>query len=70
MIYSQDINKVCAVCQMARRLSDDEMYCGIKRQAVPVNGEACQKFRYDILKKNVRRMRKLKINYKPEDFSL
>lgn len=70
MIYSQDINKICAVCQMAHRLSDEEMYCGIKKQVVPVNGEACLKFRYDILKKNVRRMRKLKTNYNPEDFSL
>ncbi|MCI8404458.1 MAG: hypothetical protein HFE49_06105 [Clostridia bacterium] len=70
MIYSQDINKICAVCQAAHKISDEEMYCGIKKQAVPINGAACAKFRYDILKKNVRRMRKLRTDYSPEDFSL
>ena len=34
MIYSQNINKVCAVCQMAHKKSEDEMYCDIKKQAV------------------------------------
>ena len=56
MIYSQNINKVCAVCQMAHKKSEDEMYC--------------DKFKYDILKRHVRRMRKLKTNFNPEDFSL
>lgn len=70
MIYSQDINKICAVCQRARAHSDDEVYCDKKKQAVPMNGEACKKFRYDILKRHVRRMKKLKTDYNPEDFTL
>ncbi len=69
MIYSDEINKVCAVCQMAYR-DGDEMYCRKKKQAVPSNGKACNKFKYDILKRPVRRARKLKIDFKPEDFSL
>ena len=60
MIYSQNINKVCAVCQMAHKKSEDEMYCDIKKQAVSVTDTACDKFKYDILKRHVRRMRKLK----------
>ena len=70
MIYSQNINKVCAVCQMAHKKSEDEMYCDIKKQAVSVTDTACDKFKYDILKRHVRRMRKLKTNFNPEDFSL
>lgn len=70
MIYSREINRICAVCQMAHKHSDEEMYCEQKKQAVPINGAACEKFRYDILKKNVRRMKRLKTNYNPEDFSL
>ena len=65
MIYSQNINKVCAVCQMAHKKSEDEMYCDIKKQAVSVTDTAC-----DNLKRHVRRMRKLKTNFNPEDFSL
>ena len=70
MIYSQNINKVCAVCQMAHKKSEDEMYCDIKKQALSVTDTACDKFKYDILKRHVRRMRKLKTNFNPEDFSL
>lgn len=70
MIYSQEINKICAVCAKARKHSNDEMYCEIKKQPVPMNGEACKKFSYDIMKRNVRRMRKLKTDFKAEDFSL
>ena len=70
MIYSQNINKVCAVCQMAHKKSEDEMYCDIKKQAVSVTDTACDKFKYDILKRHVRLMRKLKTNFNPEDFSL
>lgn len=70
MIYSQDINKICAVCQMAHKHSDEEMYCDIKKQALPINSEACEKFKYDILKRHVRRTKKLKTHFKSEDFSL
>lgn len=70
MIYSQDINKICAVCQLAHKHSDDEMYCDKKKQAVHANAAACEKFKYDILKRHVRRMRKLKTDFNKEDFTL
>lgn len=70
MIYSQEINKICALCQKAQKHSEEEMYCEIKKQAVPMDGEACKKFSYDIMKRHVRRMKKLKTDYKAEDFSL
>ncbi|MCH5209719.1 MAG: hypothetical protein J1F01_02010 [Oscillospiraceae bacterium] len=70
MIYSQDIRKICALCTRAHTHSDDEMYCEIKKQPVPVNGEGCKKFSYDIMKRTVRRAKKLKTDFKPEDFAL
>ncbi len=69
MIYSEDINKICAVCENARRYSD-EMYCNIKKQAVPENDTACEKFKYDILKRRVRRMRRLNNNFSADDFTI
>ena len=70
MIYSQNIINVFAVCQMAHKKLEVVLYCDIKKQAVSVTDTACDKFKYDILKRHVRRMRKLKTNFNPEDFSL
>ena len=70
MIYSKEINKVCAVCQKAKAADGEKMYCEIKKQDVEKADKACDKFIYDILKRPVRRMRRLKTNYKKEDFTL
>lgn len=70
MIYSTEINKICALCQKARRENDEEMFCTKKNKTVPTSGEACKKFSYDILKRPVRRMRRLKTNFKKEDFTI
>ena len=70
MIYSDDINKICAVCVMANENGDGEILCTKKNKTFHANTEACKKFRYDILKKKVKRMRQLKTDYKKEDFTL
>lgn len=70
MIYSQDINKICAVCQSAHKFSDEEMYCDRKKQTVGRNTTACEKFKYDILKRHVKRIRKLNTDFNKEDFTL
>ncbi|MBR0089021.1 MAG: hypothetical protein IJP94_04170 [Clostridia bacterium] len=46
------------------------MFCSRYGKTIPVNEEGCKKFKYDILKKKVRRMRPLKTNYNKEDFTL
>ena len=38
---------------MAHKKSEDEMYCDIKKQAVSVTDTACDKFKYDILKRHI-----------------
>lgn len=70
MIYSNEINKVCGLCQNAQVQSDTEIFCPRYGKVFPTNEEGCKKFKYDILKKKVRRMRRLKTNYNKEDFTL
>ena len=70
MIYSTEINKVCGLCQMAKVQSETEVFCPNSGKILPSNEEGCKKFKYDILKKKVRRMRRLKTNYSKEDFTL
>ena len=70
MIYSDDINKVCAVCVMAKESENGEMLCTLKNKTFPAASAACKRFRYDILKKKVKRIRHPKTDYKKEDFTL
>lgn len=70
MIYSTEINKICALCRMARSENDTEIFCEKKRKNFPANNDACKKFEYDILKKKVKRMRALQTGFKKEDFTL
>ena len=71
MIYSDDINKICAVCVHAVKIAGDDshMRCTRKRADKSVS-DTCAKFRYDILKKPTRRRRRLNTDFKPEDFTL
>lgn len=72
MIYSDDINKICALCGNAHFIegNEDEMYCNIKEKNVDKTGEDCGKFVYDIFKKQVRRKKRLKTDFNPADFTL
>lgn len=69
MIYSKEIDKKCAVCVHAE-IRGEDIYCAKKKQAVPLTEDACDRFSYDILKRHVRRAKKLKTNFNPEDFTL
>lgn len=72
MIYSNEINKVCALCRNAERIenNEDEMFCILKKKSVPVSAGDCKKFDYDIFKKIVHRKKRLKTDFSAEDFSL
>ncbi len=70
MIYSEDINKICAVCALASETGEpSRMHCSAKKQRVPEGG-TCPKFRYDILKRHVRRQRRLRTDFTAEDFKV
>ncbi len=53
-----------------KRGEEDVLYCRLKNKAVSANKEACKKFSYDILKRHVKRIKKLKTDFNPEDFTL
>lgn len=72
MIYSEDINKVCALCVHAiKRENDDEsVHCSLKDVVVSASQQDCGRFKYDIFKKVVHRKKRLKTNFDAADFSL
>lgn len=72
MIYSEDINKVCALCIHAQKSeeNEDEMYCTLYKKNTAASNGDCKKFKYDIFKKTVRRKRRLKTEFTAEDFEL
>lgn len=72
MIYSDEINKVCALCANADFIEGNEenMHCRLKDINVDKTAADCGKFVYDIFKKPVRRKRRIKTDFTPEDFSL
>ena len=70
MIYSDDINRICALCQNADERTEDDMFCSLHNKNVSKTDEACKKFVYDIFKKQVRRKKRLKTNFTAEDFTL
>lgn len=71
MIYSDDINKVCALCEHSRPIDgeEDSLLCTKQKKNTAIT-DSCAKFKYDIFKKNVRRKRRLKTDFNPEDFVL
>lgn len=72
MIYSEDINKVCALCVNAEPIpeNEDEMYCKLYKKNTAITKNDCKKFKYDIFKKVVRRKRRFKTSFSAEDFTL
>lgn len=72
MIYSEDINKVCALCLHAEPIKDKEntMYCRLRKKEFDGSTPDCGKFEYDIFKKTVHRKKRLKTNYNADDFKL
>ena len=72
MIYSEDINKVCALCTYATTIheNEEEMYCCIYKKNTAATKGDCKKFKYDIFKKPVHRKRRLKTEFDAEDFKL
>lgn len=72
MIYSENINKICALCVHASSVenNEEEMYCAVKEKNMPLSTPDCGKFKYDIFKKVVRRKKRLKTDFSAEDFTL
>lgn len=70
MIYSEEINKVCGLCQYAQATEGEELFCARKKRSVTVTQAACRKFIYDIFKRNSKRRRKKLKTFSAADFEL
>lgn len=72
MIYSEDINKICALCLHAEPADGKEntMYCRLRKKEFESSTPDCGKFEYDIFKKTVRRKKRLKTDFSADDFKL
>ncbi|MDY3030862.1 MAG: hypothetical protein SOS24_03750 [Clostridia bacterium] len=71
-IYSSEIPRICAYCVNAERAAEeaDETVCRRDGKTVEITKEACRHYKYDILKRTVRRRKPFKTNLTQEDFSL
>lgn len=71
MIYSEDINKICALCRKSKTVvgSTEHLECTEKNEFVPLDG-TCGRFEYDIFKKPTRRRRRLSQKFSADDFKL
>lgn len=69
-MYSDEIPKICGFCALAEKTTDDEVHCRKKFCTREITDEACRHYRYDILKREVRRKKTFKTDLKPEDFEL
>lgn len=72
MIYSENIDKICAFCRHAEFSAPDaeKTRCALYKKEVGKTDAACGKYIYDIFKRPVRRKRRLKTDFDPEDFKL
>ena len=69
-MYSEDIPKICGFCALASKMDEDTVHCNKKACTRQITDEVCRHYRYDILKRQVRRKKAFKTDLKPEDFEL
>ena len=71
MIYSPDINRICALCKMSERITGttEHLHCTRSGDIMPPDG-SCGFFDYDIFKKPTHRKRRLKNKFRSDDFKL
>lgn len=69
MIYEQDIEKKCALCQKSKPIVGSlDMVC--EKYGVVAYDHVCKKYKYDIFKKKLKRKNRIEGEYTEEDFSI
>ena len=68
-VWTQENPSICRFCAFAKRLESEEVYCEKKKKNLSED-ETCRKFRYDILKKELRRGRSQTVKYDPKQFEI
>lgn len=69
MIYSSDVEKICALCRNSHPAAgaEEHLKCSVRNEYVPLRG-GCADFEYDIFKKPTHRKHRLKDKMK--DFNI
>ena len=72
MIYSEEIPKICSLCIFANKAPADAefVFCRRENQNKGITESACRFYKYDILKRSVKRRKALKVDFSEEDFRL
>jgi hypothetical protein len=70
-MYSDNIEKICDVCLFSKKVkgSATHLECTLDGSYVPLS-HSCGGFKYDILKKRVRRRPEFVSHFTAEDFKL
>ena len=69
-LWEEEEYKICRFCAFAKRVSVlEEVYCEKKKQVVPEDS-VCRKYKYDILKKELRRRKAVSRKYNKGDFEI
>lgn len=69
-IWTQENPSICRFCAFAKRFSTtDDVYCEKKKNFIPED-ETCKKFKYDILKKELRRGKRQVVSHSPKEFEI
>lgn len=71
-MYSDDIEKVCSLCEFAQIPIGDAstIYCRKRKKDVGITDDVCKHYKYDILKRKVRRKKPYTTALNPEDFEI
>ena len=69
-LWSNEAPAVCRFCAFAKRFSaTSDVFCEKKKNFMS-DDESCRKFKYDIMKKDLRRGRRSAIKHNPADFEI
>ena len=69
-LWENDMPEICRFCAFAARIAGSEaVFCEKKKQVFPEDN-TCKKYKFDILKREVRRRKNSASKYAPEQFEI
>lgn len=69
-MYSENINKICDVCMYSKSVKGSATHLQCTYGGFVPRNHTCGKFKYDVLKKRVRRRPALEHKFTAADFEL
>ncbi|MBE7014731.1 MAG: hypothetical protein E7419_05945 [Ruminococcaceae bacterium] len=69
-LWTQENPSICRYCAFAKRFSlTEDVYCEKKKNFIKED-DTCKKFKFDILKKELRRRKLFTSTHTPEEFEI